>query len=76
MNNKQSFLDFLKKSWGMFSFWLPVWVYIIVSSFIYSSKFLADGFLAFLAEFIGSAVFITVLLFIIYLLKEKVFNKK
>ena len=36
--NSQSFGSFIKKKYGFFSMWLPLWIFIILSSLINSAK--------------------------------------
>lgn len=77
MKNKKSFLDFLKNNWGMFSFWLPIWLYIIVVSLIYSARFLERGFSAFFVDFLETLVFVIFLFILfIFLKSDKKYFKK
>lgn len=69
MDNKPTFIKFLKKRYGMWSLWMPLWLTIILTSFINSAKLLNAGysFTEFLFDAVGGIIFVTILTFVYYL---------
>lgn len=79
MNEKPTFIRFLKKRYGMWSLWMPLWLTIIVTSFINSAKLLeaSYSFSEFLFDAVGGMVFVTILTFIYYVFfGKKILSKK
>ena len=75
-----SFIDFLKKKYCIFSFLMPLWIFIILSSLVNSSKLLQNGgttIFDYLFDAFGGVVFVTFLVYIYYLLfgKKKMQNR-
>lgn len=73
MDNKPTFIKFLKKRYGMWSLWMPLWLTIIIVSFANSAKLLNAGysFTEFLFDAVGGIIFVTILTFIYFLLFDK-----
>lgn len=69
MDNKPSFIKFLKKRWGYWSLWLPLWITIVLYNLISSSKILtANGsFSDFIIDAVGGIIFTIILSFVVYL---------
>lgn len=79
MEDKPTFLKFLKKRYGIWSLWIPLWLTIIVMSLVNSSKLLQAGysFSEFLFDAVGGMVFVAILTFIYYVFfGKKILSKK